>query len=53
MIADKIGVSRELVRPARIAEHAEIFRTARASSTIMDNSLLKSVLGLQKVELKL
>ena len=53
MIADKLGVSRDLVKPVRIADHAEIFKTARASSTIMDNSLLKSVLGLQKVELKL
>lgn len=53
MIADRLGVSRDLVKPVRIADHAEIFKTARASSTIMDNSLLKSVLGLNKVELVL
>lgn len=53
MIAEKLGVSRDLVKPVRIADHAEIFRTARANSTIMDNSLLKSILDLDKVELEL
>ena len=49
MIADKLGVSRDLVKPVRIADHAEIFKTARASSTILDNSLLKSVLGFTRL----
>ena len=35
------------------AEHAEIFRTARAGSIIMDNSLLKFVISFQNAVLTL
>jgi len=53
LIADRLGVSRELVKPIRVADHAEIFKTARASSTLMDNTLLKSILKLGEVKFSL
>ena len=53
MIADKIGASRDLVIPISINDSTGIFEAKRAGSTVMDNSLLKKTLGLQKVELEL
>ena len=52
-IADKLGVSRELVKPVSIVNTEGIFKTKRAASTLMDNNLLKTTLELKKIELKL
>lgn len=51
-ITDKLGVSGDLVKPVRIAEHSVIFKTARASSMIMNNSIQKSVLDLLEAGLR-
>lgn len=53
MIADKINVSRELIRPISIASSTGIFEAKRASSTLMDNGLLKKVLNVETIQLKL
>ncbi len=52
-IADNLGVSRNLVKPISIENAEGIFEAKRAASTLMDNSLLKRTLGLEKVRLKL
>lgn len=52
-IADKLGVSRDLVRPISVENAEGIFEAKRASSTLMDNALLKKTLGLTEVRLKL
>lgn len=49
LMADKLGVSRELVRPITVAESEGIFDAKRAQSTLMDNRRLKAVLGLQQI----
>ncbi len=48
-IADKLGVSRELVKPISINGGSGIFQAKRAASTLMDNGLLKKTLGLTEV----
>lgn len=53
MIADKLGVSRTLIKPISIEDASGIFEAKRASSTLMDNSLLKKTLGLESVKLVL
>lgn len=52
-IADKLKVSRDLVKPISMENAEGIFETKRASSTLMDNSLLKKTLGLTEVKLRL
>lgn len=52
-IADKLGVSRELVKPISITDGNGIFQAKRAASTIMDNSLLKKTLELSELHLAL
>lgn len=52
-IADKLGVSRELIRPISVIGQKGIFEARRASSTLMDNTLLKQVLGLREIRLDL
>ena len=51
MLADKIGVSRQLIVPISVQSSSGIFEAKRASSTIMDNTLLKQTLGLNEVNL--
>lgn len=53
MIADKIGVSRQLIQPVSVREVNEIFTVPRAQSTLMDNSLLKHTLGIERIDLEL
>lgn len=52
-IADKLGVSRELIRPISIRNTGGIFEAKRAANTLMDNSLLKETLSLKEVKLTL
>lgn len=52
-LADLTGVSRDLIRPVYIQNDTEIFAVKRASSTLMDNALLKRVLGLDTVKINL
>lgn len=53
MIADKIGVSRDLIKPISIRTSEGIFEAKRAASTLMDNSLLKKIVGEKEIELRL
>lgn len=53
IIADKVGVPRQLIRPISIADNTGIFQAKRASSTVMDNALLKQTLGLNAVKFTL
>lgn len=53
MLADKVGVSRDLIIPVSVNQNSEIFVTPRASSTLLDNTILKQVLGLEEVKIKL
>lgn len=53
MIADHVGVSRDMIRPISIRRDVEIFQAKRACSTVMDNSLLKRILGLREIKLTL
>lgn len=49
MIAEKLGVSEGLIKPACLAENKTIFKTPRADSTIMDNTLMKKWYGMETV----
>lgn len=50
MIADREGVSRDLIVPISIAQPKDNFTIERAKSTLMDNTLLKSILGISKID---
>jgi Nucleoside-diphosphate-sugar epimerases len=51
MIADKVGVSRDLIQAISIERSKGIFEAKRATSTLMDNTLLKHLVGEEKIEL--
>ncbi|NLC78561.1 MAG: sugar nucleotide-binding protein, partial [Ruminococcaceae bacterium] len=53
MIAEKIGADKKYAVPLSLSDGGEIFKTARAKSTLMDNSLVKRVLGLNEIKIKL
>ena len=53
MIADKFGVSRELIRPISIHGGSGVFEAKRASSTLMNNQRLKDILGVSEIRLAL
>ncbi len=50
MIADREGVPRSRIVPVSIRKPQENFSTKRAASTLMDNSLLKQILGLCEID---
>ena len=52
MIAEKEGFSKDLIVPINMGEIVvEGFVTKRATSTLMDNSLLKEILGLDYIDI--
>ncbi len=52
MIAEREGLKKELIVPVRMGEiTVEGFVSKRATSTLMDNSLLKEILGLEYVDI--
>ena len=53
MIADSMGVSRELVKPITMETDSDIFKSARATSTLMDNTLVKNILDIDKIEFEI
>lgn len=53
MLADKLHVSRDLVIPIRTDQSQGIFEAKRAKSTLMDNSKLKKILGIEQIKLYL
>lgn len=52
VIADKLGAPVELIKKISEQEGEKFFKDKRASCTAMDNTLLKSLLGLEKIEWK-
>lgn len=53
MIADKYNVSREFIKPISIFSNNNIFKENRANSTILDNSLLKSILKIPNIKISI
>lgn len=53
MIAEKIGADKKYVVPISLSDGGEIFKTERAKSTLMDNTLVKKVLGLDEIKINL
>lgn len=53
IIAGKLGVDKNLVRAIKVEDSEGIFVAKRASSTIMDNKLLKSIFKLNEVSLEI
>ena len=53
MIADRLGVSRELIVPIKTTDNQDIFKTARATSTLLDSSKLKEVLRIDTIKLEI
>lgn len=53
LIAHKVNVATELIVPISIHDISGIFETKRATSTLMDNSLLKKVLGISKISIEI
>jgi len=52
MVAEREGLNKDLIIPVKMGEiTVEGFVTKRATSTLMDNSLLKEILGLEYVDI--
>lgn len=49
MVAKKLGLQEELIKPIYLSENRSVFKTPRADSTIMDNTLMKKWYGLNSV----
>lgn len=49
MIAKKLGVQERLIKPIYLAENKSVFKTLRADSTVMDNTLMKKWYGIESV----
>lgn len=52
-IAKKTGVDEKLIHPISFREAGGIFEAKRADTTLMDNSLLKELIGIDSVKLSL
>lgn len=53
LIAGKYNIDKKLIVPITVKKSQGIFEAPRASTTLIDNSLLKKVLNIEKIELKL
>lgn len=53
LIAKKINADEKLIKPASVASTNGIFDAKRASSTLMDNAIIKSILGVKNIKLEL
>ena len=53
MIAEKLQVPSELIRPISILDNSGVFEAKRASSTLMSNKRLKDILGISEIKLTL
>lgn len=51
MIADKLNLSKELVKAISVKNSKEIFKVQRASSSLLDNRLLKNTLNISSLKL--
>lgn len=53
MIADKCDVDRKYIKPVSVTETEGIFTAPRAAATLLDNTLLKSILGIKEVKINI
>lgn len=53
LLADKLGVERDLIVPIRVEESEGIFKTPRATSTLMDNTLVKQLLDIDQIKFEI
>lgn len=53
MIAEKLGVSKDLIVPISSEQSEGIFEAKRAKATLLDNSELKKYLGLPEIKINL
>lgn len=53
MIAQKHGIPLNMVKPISILKNQEIFEVKRAQTALMDNTLLKNILGLEKININI
>lgn len=53
MIAEKMGISVDLIKPISMKNTQDIFKAKRANSTLMDNTMLKKLLNLSEIQLRL
>jgi dTDP-4-dehydrorhamnose reductase len=53
MIAKKIGASPDLVIPISICKAEGIFEAKRAETTLLDNMLVKTILGLNEIKIRI
>lgn len=53
MIADKCGVDRKYIKPVCVKDTRGIFTAPRAVATILDNTLLKNILGLEEIKISI
>lgn len=53
MIAEKLGVSKDLIVPISAEQTDGIFEAKRAKSTLLDNSEVKKYLGLNQIKIQL
>ncbi len=53
MIADKCGVDKKYIKPVSVNETKGIFAVPRAATTLLDNTLLKSILGIKKIKIEI
>ncbi|RKW45253.1 MAG: NAD-dependent epimerase/dehydratase family protein [Lachnospiraceae bacterium] len=53
IIAKKLGLDESLVRPVKVEDSEGIFVAKRASSTMMDNKLLKSIFDVDEIRLEI
>ena len=49
LVAKKLGSKEKLIKPIYLSEDSTIFKTPRADSTIMDNTLMKKWYGVESV----
>lgn len=52
-IADQLGVPHELIKPVQMMENDGVFKTKRAVSTLMDNTLVKKILHLDTIDFQI
>lgn len=53
LAAEKLQIPEKLIKPIKIFENDAVFKTKRAVSTVMDNTLVKKVLQVDTIEFEL
>lgn len=51
LIAEREGLNKDLIVPITMSKAVSNFETKRATSTLMDNSLLKEILNIDKIDI--